>query len=131
MRLPNSSRPWPSSGAAVGPVGEAEAPPTLEGMTSSSTKSSELDLHMGHDELVIRDRYEVLGILDDLLIAGFFIVGSILFFNEETATAGTWLFLLGSIMMLIRPMIALTRRVHLRRLHPDRPITPSAAVTNE
>ncbi|CAN5467327.1 hypothetical protein BH23ACT6_BH23ACT6_09820 [soil metagenome] len=88
-------------------------------------------MHIGHDELVIRDRYEVLGILDDLLIAGFFIVGSILFFAADTATAGTWLFLLGSLMMLIRPLIALTRRVHLRRFHPTLPVTPSAAVTNE
>lgn len=86
---------------------------------------------MGHDELVIRDRYEVLGILDDLLIAGFFIVGSILFFSEDTATAGTWLFLMGSLMMLIRPLIGLTRRVHLRRYHPELPITSSAALTNE
>ncbi|MGB5952106.1 MAG: YrhK family protein [Ornithinimicrobium sp.] len=100
-------------------------------MASSSGKSHELDLHIGHDELVIRDRYEVLGILDDLLIAAFFIVGSILFFQADTATAGTWLFLLGSLMMLIRPLIALTRRVHLRRLHTDLSMTPSAAITND
>ncbi len=103
----------------------------MAGMAPSSAKSDDLDLRMGHDELVVRDRYEVLGILDDLLIAVFFIVGSILFFNEDTATAGTWLFLLGSVMMLIRPIIGLTRRVHLRRFRRDLPITSSAALTNE
>lgn len=100
-------------------------------MASSSAKSRELDLHLGHRELIIRDRYEVLCILDDLLIAVFFVVGSILFFRDATATAGTWLFLLGSVMMLIRPMIGLTRRVHLQRLHPEMPISPSAVVTND
>jgi len=45
-----------------------------------------------------------------------FLVGSILFFDEATAVVGTWLFVTGSVLMLIRPTIRLTRRIHLTRL---------------
>ena len=37
-------------------------------------------LHIGHDELVIRCRYETLSIINEILVAVWFIVGSILFF---------------------------------------------------
>ncbi|MER5389235.1 YrhK family protein [Saccharopolyspora sp. NPDC002686] len=73
---------------------------------------------IGREELVIRRRYEVAGIVNDFLIALWFIVGSLLFFHESTTNAGTWMFLLGSCELAIRPVIRLTRFVHLRRLRP-------------
>jgi hypothetical protein len=75
-----------------------------------------LVIHIGHEELLIRRRYEVLSIANDLLIAVWFMAGSILFFKESTTTAGTWLFLIGSIELAIRPVIRLTRHLHLQRL---------------
>ncbi|MGJ9413407.1 YrhK family protein [Aeromicrobium sp. CF4.19] len=75
-----------------------------------------LTITLGHDELVIRRRYEVLSILNDLLVALWFVVGSILFFFESTTTIGTWFFLVGSLQLMLRPMIRLTRRVHLQRV---------------
>ncbi|MBJ7291003.1 MAG: YrhK family protein [Williamsia sp.] len=69
--------------------------------------------------MVIRQRWEVVSIVNDILIAIWFIAGSVLFFGESTTTAGTWLFLVGSIELLIRPLIRLARRVHLQRLHPN------------
>ncbi|HEY2191820.1 MAG TPA: YrhK family protein [Actinomycetospora sp.] len=75
-----------------------------------------LTIHIGHDELIIRKRYEVLSIINDILVALWFIVGSVLFFSDATTIAGTWCFLAGSIELLIRPMIRLTRRVHLARI---------------
>ncbi len=78
-------------------------------------------VHIGHDELVIRQRYEVVSILNDILIGLWFVIGSFFFLSESLAYAGTWLFVLGSIQMLIRPTIRLSRRVHLRRFHPDVP----------
>lgn len=68
-----------------------------------------------HDEVVLRQRYEVASILNDLLVAIWFIVGSVLFFSPATSTAGTWLFLIGSVQLAIRPAIRLSRRVHLTR----------------
>ncbi|QWC85959.1 YrhK family protein [Nocardioidaceae bacterium] len=80
----------------------------------------EIDLPGGDRELVLRRRYETASILNDLLIAVWFIVGSVLFFDEATATAGTWLFLIGSVQLAVRPSIRLARRTHLvrhRRAH--------------
>lgn len=77
---------------------------------------SDIDLHLGHDEIVLRGRYEALSIANDILIGMWFVVGSILFFHDSTATTGTWLFLIGSVQMLIRPVIRLTRRIHIGRV---------------
>ncbi len=76
----------------------------------------DLKLDIGHEELVIRQRYEALSIGNDVLIALWFLVGSILFFWQATTEAATWCFLLGSIEFLIRPAIRLTRLVHIRRI---------------
>lgn len=79
-----------------------------------------LDVELGGRKLVLHNRYETLSIANDALIAVWFIVGSILFFHESTTTAGTWLFLLGSVELLIRPVIRLSRNIHLGRVskHP-------------
>lgn len=73
----------------------------------------------GH-ELVLHNRYETLSILNDALIALWFIIGSILFFQEDTTTAGTWLFLVGSVELLIRPVIRLTRNIHIKKVTTQR-----------
>lgn len=75
-----------------------------------------LTLHIGRAELVIRRRYEAASIANDILIAIWFIVGSILFFSPALTTAGTWCFLAGSVELLIRPLIRLTRQIHVQRL---------------
>ena len=84
---------------------------------SGSSQSSDRDLtiHIGHDEVVIRRRYETASIANDVLTGLLFLVGSIMFFSDSTMTAGTWLFVVGSVLMLIRPVIRLTRRFHLTR----------------
>lgn len=83
--------------------------------------SDSVTLSFGREELTLRDRYESASIVNDIVIALWFIVGSVLFFSESTSTLGTWFFLLGSIQMAIRPGIRLARRVHLRRLSPGHP----------
>lgn len=77
-------------------------------------------MRIGHEELVIRRRYEAASIVNDILIALWFIAGSIMFFSEALTTAGTWCFLAGSIELLIRPIIRLSRQLHLRRLGTQR-----------
>ena len=75
-----------------------------------------LEIRIGRDELVIRQRYEAASIANDVLIGVWFIVGSCLFFSGDTSVIATWLFLIGSIQMIIRPVIRLARRVHLQRI---------------
>lgn len=70
---------------------------------------------LGPEVLVIRNRYESLSIANDVMLGVWFTIGSVLFFSESTTTAATALFLLGSVQMLIRPVIRLGRRTHLRR----------------
>ena len=54
--------------------------------------------------------------LVDFSAAALFVVGSILFFKESTTYAGTWLFLVGSIMFGLRPTIKLLREIAFIRL---------------
>lgn len=81
-----------------------------------------IDLRIGSEELIIRQRYEVLSIVNDILVAAWFIVGSIMFFSPSSTELGTWMFLIGSIELMIRPVIRLSRRVHLKRVQ-QRPQT--------
>lgn len=81
----------------------------------------DIALRVGHEELRIRGVYETISIINDVMVALWFIVGSILFFSESTTTAGTWLFLIGSIQLLIRPVIRLSRRLHLGRVGRGNP----------
>ncbi len=78
-----------------------------------------LTLQMGHEELVIRKRYEIISIINDLLTGTWFLAGSLFFFSESFRHVGIWLFVIGSAEMLIRPVIRLARRVHLQRHYPD------------
>ena len=75
-----------------------------------------LTFRVGDTELVIRRRYEVAGIVNDALIAVWFIVGSVLFLSAGSTTSGDICFLLGSVELLIRPVIRLARHVHLQRV---------------
>jgi hypothetical protein len=84
-------------------------------------KEDSVLLRIGHEELEVRDRYEVLSIANDVLIAVWFVVGSVLFFFESTTVTGTWFFLVGSVQFLIRPLIRLLRRLHLRRYSSGAP----------
>lgn len=90
------------------------------------TPSQPWVIHFGHDELVIRQRYELLSIINDILIGFWFIIGSVFFFYDSLTYAGTWLFLTGSIELLIRPTIRFARRLHLQRYRPQSPGTVDA-----
>lgn len=77
---------------------------------------TEWDIHWGKHEIIISQRYEFFYLLNDIMIAVWFIIGSILFFSETTTELGTWLFLIGSIELLIRPLIRILRSIHLKRI---------------
>lgn len=78
-------------------------------------------LRIGHEELVIRQRYQVVSIVNDVLIGLWFLIGSFMFFSESLMFAGTCLFVVGSIEMLIRPVIRLFRHLHLQRFRGQHP----------
>ncbi|MET0187907.1 MAG: YrhK family protein [Pseudonocardia sediminis] len=90
-------------------------PPTF----SHDPADPDLTLHLGHRELLIRDRYETASIINDALIAIEFFIGSFYFFAQDH-DPGVWLFVVGSAQLAIRPAIRLSRRVTLRRLESER-----------
>lgn len=87
----------------------------MNGKQTSSTTSDFLTWNIGPEQLVINRRYEVASMLNDILTGMWFVVGSCFFFFDSLQTAAIWLFLIGSIELLIRPMIRIAKDVHLRR----------------
>ncbi|MDZ7747986.1 MAG: YrhK family protein [Halofilum sp. (in: g-proteobacteria)] len=74
-----------------------------------------LAIRLGREELAIRRRYQTLSILNDFLIGVWFTIGSVCFLFPAWLEVGTWLFILGSAQLLVRPLIRLAHRLHLRR----------------
>ncbi|WLS77058.1 YrhK family protein [Erwinia pyri] len=72
----------------------------------------------GSDEVVIQRKFKALGALNDLFIAIWFLGGSILFFFDSLMTAGTWLFVAGSLQLLLRPALTLAELIHIKNIDP-------------
>ncbi len=85
-------------------------------MPENSESNSNITISIGHDELLIRNRYETLSIANDFMIGILFLIGSFFFFYPSMETAGVWLFVIGSAELLIRPVIRLARNIHLQKL---------------
>ncbi|MHB0776946.1 YrhK family protein [Halomonas sp. WWR20] len=86
-------------------------------MRKEQGQDKDLTITLGHDEIVIHHRYEVLSIANDVLIGIWFVIGSIcFFFKGSVQEIGVWLFLLGSVQLLIRPMIRLHRLIQMKNL---------------
>ncbi|WP_232830426.1 YrhK family protein [Oceanicella sp. SM1341] len=59
--------------------------------------------------------YEIAYTAVDFSAALLFLAGSFLFFREATQTAGTWLFVIGSVCFALKPTIRLVRELHYWR----------------
>lgn len=81
---------------------------------------ADLTVRLGPEELIIRQRYQAASILNDFLIGIWFLLGSIAFFWPAWQETGTWLFVIGSAQLLVRPVIRLAHRIHLRPLPAGR-----------
>lgn len=80
----------------------------------------DLTLHLAGRELVIHRRYVVLSILNDFLIALWFLIGSVLFLFPSLKEAAAVLFVVGSAQFAARPSLRLLRHLHLRRVPSSR-----------
>ncbi|WP_320034351.1 YrhK family protein [Halarcobacter sp.] len=78
---------------------------------------NELDLDIGNRHIVIQRRYEFIGAFNDLLIAIWFLVGSIFFLNDSLMESGTWLFIVGSAQFLIKPLIKVISLIHVANIY--------------
>ena len=78
-------------------------------------------ISLGNQEIVLRQRYELLSIINDIGIFLFFTVGSVAFYWHELFNLGVTLFVIGSAQLGIRPLIRFFRRVQLRSLTKGMP----------
>ncbi|MDP5253440.1 MULTISPECIES: YrhK family protein [unclassified Vibrio] len=78
--------------------------------------STRLEFDLGHEHFIIQQRYSFFSSVNDLLIAIWFLIGSFFFLSDQLVTSGTWLFIVGSAQLLIKPMINLAGLVHVRRI---------------
>ncbi|EDZ47340.1 conserved hypothetical protein [Rhodobacterales bacterium Y4I] len=63
--------------------------------------------------------YEIVYTIIDFSAALCFIIGSVFFFDESLKTAGTWLFLTGSILFAAKPTLRLVRDLRLAAMGDD------------
>lgn len=85
-------------------------------MEEANPLDAPLTIKMGHEEILIRRRYETLSIVNDFMIAMWFLVGSVMFLYTSLVDDGTWLFILGSAQLAIRPALRLAAHIHLQRV---------------
>lgn len=78
--------------------------------------SSEIEFSSKNHELFIRNRYKFYYNINDVLIAVWFILGSVLFFWKETETIAIWFFLFGSVELLVRPLMRIFSEIHLKNI---------------
>nr|WP_243275116.1 YrhK family protein [Streptomyces albus] len=78
-----------------------------------------MTLRLGKEELVVRQRYEAASVANDALIAVWFLTGSLMFLSSAWTRTGTWCFVLGSIELMIRPVLRLARQLHLHRMRGE------------
>lgn len=87
--------------------------------TNESEPSRKVDLDLGNQHIVVQRRYDVAGAINDLLIAIWFLIGSFFFLNESLTYSGTWLFIVGSAQLMIKPAIKLISYIHIGKIHPE------------
>ncbi|MBO9426561.1 YrhK family protein [Labrenzia sp. R4_1] len=78
-----------------------------------------------HAEIV--RNYELYRTIVEFLAALMFVIGSIFFFYESLLYAGTWLFLIGSILFGVRPTIRLLLELKLANLPVPKEFRPYGA----
>ncbi|MEN2767978.1 YrhK family protein [Ornithinibacillus xuwenensis] len=79
-------------------------------------KSNYIDVQIGKHEIIINERYEFFYNLNDVFIALCFLIGSIFFLWKSLEIYAIWMFIIGSALFLIRPLIQFIKRFHLRRV---------------
>ncbi|MGO1500773.1 MAG: YrhK family protein [Marinobacter sp.] len=87
-------------------------------MSDPHNLDNPITLTIGHEQLIIRRRYEVVSIINDFFIAIWFLLGSVFFLYPSLEKAAVWLFIIGSFQFLIRPTIRLLAHIHIQRV-PD------------
>lgn len=84
-------------------------------MHKETDHENKVEFFIGSWGLILKDKYRILYILNDLLIGMVFLTGSILFIQKELQHIGTYFFISGSVLMLMRSMIRILRLLHIKK----------------
>ncbi|MDP8033708.1 YrhK family protein [Pasteurella atlantica] len=76
-----------------------------------------MNLGLKQQHIIIQRRYEILGAINDLFIAIWFLIGSFFFLSDSLVTSGTWLFIVGSAQLLIKPTLKLISLIHVKKVY--------------
>lgn len=68
------------------------------------------------DTRALYARFEIAHTVVDFAAAFLFLVGSFLFFSEDTQTTATWLFVVGSFFFAVKPTLRLIREIKLYQM---------------
>ncbi|MBD1575678.1 hypothetical protein HC723_04325 [Vibrio sp. S11_S32] len=79
------------------------------------THPSPIDITIGREHIIIQQRYEAAGAFNDFLITVWFLIGSFFFLYDSLVTDGTWLFIAGSVQLLIKPIVKLAGLIHINK----------------
>jgi hypothetical protein len=83
----------------------------------TSNKNREFGLDFSQNHVIVQRRYEAVGALNDLLIAIWFLIGSFFFLSDSLVERGTWLFIVGSAQLLIKPSLKLASLIHVSHVY--------------
>lgn len=61
-------------------------------------------------------RYQWAQVVNDFLLAGWFLGGNILFFDEHLQREASMLYFFGSLQMMVRALVHLAHKLHIRAL---------------
>lgn len=75
----------------------------------------------------LRRRYFWIHLTADFLAGLAFVVGSVFFFYDSLQYAGTWLFVIGSVLFAAKPAIRLVHEIHRARRCGSSHVTPRPA----
>lgn len=75
----------------------------------------DLSFRIGRGQIDIERRWEALSIINDIMVGLWFISGSALALWGSSQTLPLVLFLVGSSQLLLRAILRLGRRIHIRR----------------
>lgn len=82
-----------------------------------NSNNNRMELDLGQKHIITQRRYEALGAINDFLIAVWFLIGSFFFLSDSLVESGTWLFIVGSAQLLIKPVLKLISLIHVGKIY--------------
>jgi len=85
-----------------------------------NSENNPMELDLGQKHIITQRRYEALGAINDFFIAVWFLIGSFFFLSDALVQSGTWLFIVGSAQLLIKPVLKLISLIHVKKIYDQK-----------